>query len=161
VTTYQTPDFALELPEHWKATELPERDLVVMHEEPYGPEEDPESLGESLLVQRIDPGDVSSLSDYAKRSMDRFVRQGHPSRSVARFGKVSAEEYEWTDGVAKIVTFFLEPSAHRWFRVEYSNKDYALGESDIKSRAHGLLRHILWRSPVGSSGGRSGSALTR
>src|SRR5262249_36945052 len=135
----------------WSATELPDRHLVVVHAEPYEQFEDPDLLDESLLVQRIENlGNASTLSDYADKSMRRFVRQGDAERSTEFLVNRSALRYEWSDGVAKVVTFFLEPSSHRWFRVEYANKDHSLREPDIRDRAGRLLRGFQWQTPAAS-----------
>jgi hypothetical protein len=156
MTTYQTLDFALDLPGRWKATKDPERDLVVVHEKPYEQGEDPDLLDEALVVQRIeDDGGASSLSAYAETLMRRFVRQGEPGRSSATLGNVRADRYEWTDGTTKVVTYFLEPSRHQWFRVDYSNKDHRLQELEVRNRAGRLLRGIRWGTPAGAIGGSS------
>jgi hypothetical protein len=89
--------------------------------------------------------DATSLHDFAEQQMARRVRQGYPERFAAMVDGTQALGFDWTDGVANILSYFaVHP---RGPIVELSVIVPALPEppAPILTLAAELIHRVRWR----------------
>jgi hypothetical protein len=148
---FQDLGIRLELPEPWRAASVPQHRAIIVYDnaEGYVFPNDPQELQVSLIIRSLERPLAADLTSFATATMQRHVKQGEPVGSSSVIRGVPALMFEWTDGVAHVVTWFVEPSAKNWLRIDFARKPTASGgiyryAQSAHSEATQLLSYLHW-----------------
>jgi hypothetical protein len=132
----------MDLPEGWKATTV--KNVFVLHDpNRWRPSDENETPEEGVYVMQL-KARRETLDEYAEHEMRRAVPQGDLERSAETLGDLGATMYEWTDGVAKNITWFVAPSEDVWYRIDYGTRDVSATANDVRARADKLMSRVNW-----------------
>ncbi len=82
--------------------------------------------------------------EYARRIMERHVRQGLPVESSCVLSGLPALEYQWTDGVAWVVTWFIERKPNHVSRIELAQSIRYRPIPDSNDDDWSAVRSLSW-----------------
>lgn len=139
----------LEVPQGWVARDLTSSPCFVVHlaSEVFDPRFGVESLTRSFGVCLLECEGVD-LARIAVDRMARYVKGGEPDWFPAEMGTIpEALACEWTDGVARVATWFVTSSCGRIYECDYScNMTLVDGlwryEDDVRKDGTLFLRRV-------------------
>jgi len=96
-------------------------------------------------IQSLDALQLAA-GDAIQEAMRRRVRQGSPDQCAAKVAGVEAVRFDWTDGVAKVRSYFVQHSSGSVIEFGLATMRFPSGEWKVPldEAADKLLARIKW-----------------